>query len=195
MALKKSYYYTYLVRFGKVFLWLLATGVIVLVAWIGSGNNADNGGRMVFTSIPKSEQLQNIMKKPVYQGIDDHNRPYTVTADSGVQQDKDTVILDKIHAETIGDANAHMSLDAAAGVLKNNEKLMELTGGVTVFYEGGYEFHTDHAHVDIGEGSAVGDSPIDGKGPTGTIKSKRFDISERGNIIRFYGDVETILYQ
>ncbi len=192
MSIKR---YTHFVRFGKSFLWLLVFAVIGLVVWIGSNNTADNGGRMVFTSVPKSEDLENIMVKPRYLGVDVHNRPYTVTADSGLQKDKDIVELQKITAEMTGDNNAWMALNSGSGVLNITTKQLELMGGVEVFYEGGYEFRTDHAHVDINKGSAQGDSPVEGQGPTGTITAKSFSILEKGNIIRFNGLVRMLLYQ
>jgi len=187
--------YTLLVRFSKVFLWLLAAGTVSVVLWIGSGNNTDNGGRMVFTSIPQSEALQSIMKKPYYQGVDVHNRPYTVSAESGLQQDKDTVVLTKINADMTGDNNAWMALTAGSGVLKMTSKQLDLADGVEVFYEDGYQFRTTRAHVDIAGGAASGNDPVEGQGPTGTLKAKSFSILERGNIIRFKGAVKMVLYQ
>jgi len=187
--------YTIFVRFGKVFLWLLAAGIVAAVVWVGAGNNSENGGRMVFTNIPQSAPLENIMKKPYYQGVDVHNRPYNISADSGLQKDKNTVELENIVAEMTGDNNAWVALNSGHGVLSMDTKLLELSKGVEVFYEGGYQFRTDHAHVDINKGTANGDSPIEGQGAVGTIKAKSFSISERGNIINFNGSVTMLLYQ
>jgi lipopolysaccharide export system protein LptC len=187
--------YTLWVRFSKIFLWLLAAGIITIVVWIGSGNNADNGGRMVFTNVPKSEPLQSVMKKPFYQGVDAHNRPYNVSADSGTQQDKDTILLNTINAEMTGDNNAWIALNAGSGVLKMTNKQLELKGGVEIFYDGGYQFRTEFAHVDIANGSASGDAPVEGQGPAGTLQAKSFAILERGNVIRFNGSIKMVLYK
>ncbi len=192
MSIKR---YTRFVLFGKNFLWILVLGIIALLVWIAAYNNPDNGGRMVFTNVPKSENLQNIMERPRYQGIDAHNRPYTVSADSGLQKDKDTVELKKINAEMTGDNNAWMALISGSGMLNITSKQLELLDGVEVFYEGGYQFRTASAHVDTSKGSAIGDKPVEGHGPTGTITAKSFSILERGNIIRFKGEVKMVLYQ
>lgn len=187
--------YTRYVLLGKNFLWILSAGIITLVIWIASNNNADNGGRMVFTNVPKSAELDSIMQKPRYQGVDVHNRPYTVEADSALQQDKDTVVLDNVSADMINDNNSWVALKSGSGILNTATKQMELLKGVEVFYEGGYQFRTDHAHVDIAKGTVTGDSNIEGNGVAGTIQSKRFSIEERGNIINFNDSVRMLLYQ
>ncbi len=150
---------------------------------------------MVFTNIPKTEEIQNIMQKPRYQGVDVHNRPYTVEAVSGLQKDKDTVTLNKINAEMTGDNGAWIALNANYGEMNMTNKQIELSGGVEVFYEGGYQFRTDHAHVDISKGFVSGDSHIEGQGAAGNIKANSFSIQERGNIINFNGSVRMLLYQ
>lgn len=173
----------------------MAAGIIILVVWIASNNNADNGGRMVFTNVPKSEELSNLMQKPRYQGVDVHNRPYTINADNALQKDKDTVVLENVSADMTGDNNAWIALKSGSGVLNTTTKEMELLQGVEVFYEGGYQFRTDHAHVDITKGSVTGDSHIEGQGGAGTIEAKSFTITERGNIINFNGSVRMLLYE
>jgi len=187
--------YTRFVWFGKNFLWMLVAGMIALVVWIGSGNSGDGTARLVFTNIPKSESLQNVMMKPHYQGVDAHNKPFTVTAEHGVQQDKDTMLLDTLRADMIGANGEWMAMNAGAGELNNTAKTLKLTKSVELFYEGGYQFRTDHADVDIGKGTASGDSPVQGQGPAGTLEAKNFSIVDRGDVIHFNGAVKVILYQ
>lgn len=186
--------YTRFVFLGKNFLWILSAGIIGMVVWIASNNTADNGGRMVFTNVPKSEELQSIMQKPRYHGVDVHNRPFTVEADSALQQDKDTVLLENVSADMTSDNNAWVALKAGSGVLNTTTRQMELLNGVEVFYEGGYQFRTDRAHIDIAKGTVTGDRSIEGNGVAGTIQSKRFSVAERGNIINFNDSVRMLLY-
>ena len=87
--------HTRIVALSKHFLVLLVAAVIALVVWIGSDNSGENKARMVFSNIAKSANLQNIMMKPHYQGVDARNRPFTVIADTATQVDKDNV---EIHA-------------------------------------------------------------------------------------------------
>ncbi len=185
--------YTRFVALIKRFLWVLVAGIVGLVVWIASGIG-DKGARMVFSHIPKSENLENIMSKPHYQGIDLNNNPYTVIAEKAVQQDKDTVLLSTISADMARPGDKWVALTARSGTLNTETKQMTLTGGVNLFYEGGYEFESDHAQVDINKGAAYGDSPVNGRGPLGTLKADSFEIRDRGDSIRFNGSVRMKLY-
>lgn len=187
--------YTYFVLLGKKILSLLAIGIVFFIIWIASNNNANNGGRLVFSNTQKSEDSESIMKKPRYQGVDVHNRPYTISAESGFQKDKDTVALETLTADMTGDNNAWMAVNAGYGILNMTTRHMELSKGVELFYEGGYQFRTDHAQVDINKGNVYGDSYIEGQGGAGTIKANSFSVLERGNIIKFNGSVRMLLYQ
>lgn len=190
--------YTRFVRFGKRFLWVLVAGVVGIVIWIASDNTGENGARLVFSNIVKSENLANVMLKPHYQGLDSHNKPYTVIAETATQIDKDNIKLNVLNADmlrgTVG-KDTWMALTAKTGILNTKTKEMQLSGGVSLFYEGGYEFRSDHAHVDIQKGTAYGDAPVEGQGPTGTITADSFSASGHGSDIRFNGSVRMKLYR
>jgi lipopolysaccharide export system protein LptC len=187
--------YTRFVIFGKNFLWVLIALMIGAVIWTASEPTGGDSARIVFSNIPKSEELQNEMLKPHYQGLDANNNPYTVVADKAVQKDKETILLYGIRADMMQENDAWLALNAGQGELNPQSKQMYLFGGVNMFYEGGYEFESDHAQVDIAKGSAYGDAPVSGQGPMGTLKAKRFSVEDRGRIIRFNGSVIVKLYR
>lgn len=189
--------YTRFVSLARRFLWVLIAGLIALVFWISSNNGNDDNTRIVFSGGAKSEALQNEMLKPHFQGMDDKDQPYTVIADKATQLDKDTVQLENIRADMLHSKQSKeswMALNAGSGELHMEKRHMTLTGGVNLFYDGGYEFRSDHAQVDIAQGSAYGDSPIEGQGPMGTLKADRFEVEQRGKVLRFNGSVRMKIY-
>ncbi len=188
-------HYTRFVSLSKRFLWVLVAGVITLIVWVGSGANSENGARVVFSNISKSGILQNIMANPHYQGVDARNRPYTVIADKAVQLDKDNISLTGIRADIALEKGVWIAMNAGSGQMNMVTKKLELTGGVDVFYDNGYEFRTDHVHVDITEGNAYGDAEVEGQGPIGTLKAKGFSVTGHGKSIRFNDSVRIRLYR
>ncbi|MEJ0072220.1 MAG: LPS export ABC transporter periplasmic protein LptC [Pseudomonadota bacterium] len=90
---------------------------------------------------------------------------------------------------------AWVAVTAETGVYHNDAKLLDLAGDVSVFHDGGTEFHTTTAHVDLGAGSAAGDDPVDGQGPSATIKSAGFRLYDRGARIIFTGKAHLMLYR
>lgn len=196
MATASHKRYTRFVSLSKSILWIFVAGLITLLIWVASDNNADNGARVVFSNIAKSATvLQNIMANPHYQGVDNKNRPYTVVADKATQLDKDNIALTNIRADIALEHGVWVALNAGAGTLNLATKKLVLTEGVDVFYDEGYEFRTDHVDVDIGPGSAYGDAEVEGQGPMGTLKAKGFSLTDHGKIIHFNESVRMKLYR
>lgn len=187
--------YTRLVALSKALLWGAVAVMIALLFWIASDNTGDNGNRLVFSSVRQNEDLQTVMIKPHFQGVDAQNRPYTVIAEEATQIDAQTVSMKAIRADMATDNGTWLALNALSGVMQMQKKQIELTGGVDMFYEGGYEFRTDHAHIDVAQGSVTGDAPIEGQGPPGTLKADSFSVLDRGRVIRFNGSVRMKLYR
>jgi len=64
---------------------------------------------------------------------------------------------------------------------------LDLFGRVELFQDKGNTFRTDSAHVDIANGTAEGNDPIEGNGPFGDIRAEGFRIEERGDVVHFFG--------
>ncbi|NBO20150.1 MAG: hypothetical protein EBV03_13205 [Proteobacteria bacterium] len=139
--------------------------------------------------------MQNIMKNPQYHGVDGRNRPYTVTATQARQIDKETVELENISADIALDGESWVALNAGRGTLNLTTKQLQLNEGVDVFYAGGYEFRTADVHIDIEQGSAYGEQPVEGQGPLGTLKAKGFALLDHGKTIFFNDSVTMKLYR
>jgi lipopolysaccharide export system protein LptC len=186
--------YTRFVELFKYSLWGLAAVIVVAVVWVAEDKSGE-GGRIVLSNVPKSGNLQNIMLKPHYQGIDSHDRPFTVIADQATQLDADNVSMNNVRADMTAANGAWVALVSGTGVLNLQTKQLELHDKVDMFYDGGYDFRSDHAHVDIQKGTAYGDSAIEGQGPPGTLKADSFAIDDHGAVIHFNGSVRMKLYR
>lgn len=187
--------YTRFVVFGKHFLWVMLAFLVVMVGWIANYNSEDRGKRMVFTSAPVTgEDVQNIMENPRYQGLDAHNQPYNILADRATQVDENNLTLDNVRAEMTQRDGTWIALNSKQGALDITHKKMQLSGGVELFSDSGYTMRTESAFVDIGQGSAYGDSRVEGQGPVGTIVSNSFESEGNGRVIRFKGKVKVRIY-
>ncbi len=187
--------YTRFVIFGKHFLWVMLAFLVAMVSWIASYNSEEGNKRVVFTSPPQAaDNVQNIMENPRYQGLDAHNQPYNILADRATQIDENHLRLDNVRAEITQQNGTWIALNAKNGDIDITSKHLALTGGVEAFSDSGYTMRTDHAQVDIGQGSAYGDSHVEGQGPAGTIQSESFEAKDRGQMIRFKGKVKVRIY-
>lgn len=187
--------YTRRVSLLRSSLWALVAVIIGVLVWIASDNTGDGGMRVVFSHIPKSENLQSVMLKPHYQGVDANNQPFTVIAEKATQLDKENVALQKVRGDMTMGSGAWVAVNAGTGQININTKQLDLRDRVNMFYEGGYEFRSDYAHIDIQKGRAYGNQPVEGQGPPGTLTADSFEVSKRGEVIRFRGSVKMTLYR
>lgn len=192
---KHMAYTTRVVVFGRGFLWLMIVAIISLLIYTAADNNSTDGARLVFSKIKEMGDIQNIMKNPYYQGLDKDNLPYSILATQAIQKDENTVLLDNIKADMNDKHGKWLALHAGAGELKTSDKILMLTKNVDMFYDGGYEFRSERAFIDINKGTAHGDLPITGQGPIGTLQANRFSVLNRGDVIVFEGAVKVVIYR
>jgi len=135
------------------------------------------------------------MFDPRYSGIDRHDRPYTITADSARQRPgPDNLIeLDSPKADLTTQSGTWLALGADSGVYQPGTQLLDLFGNVELFQDRGNEFHTDTAHIDMAQGTAEGNDSVEGHGGFGTVKADGFRVSDRGDVVVFTGKVYLVL--
>lgn len=124
-----------------------------------------------------------------YSGIDRQNRPFVVTADVARQNPNadDLVSLEGPKGDMTTANGSWFELSGYTGIYQPQQQLLDLFGNVELFQDKGNEFRTDSAHIDMANGTAQGDEPIEGQGPFGHITGQGFRILNRGDTIIFTG--------
>ena len=124
-----------------------------------------------------------------YTGTDRRDNPFTITAKALEQQSKndETIELHGPTADIFLNAGSWVAVMAPIGSYNQKARLLKLSGGVDLFHDDGYEFHTAVAMVDLVDGIASSDRPVHGQGPFGQLQSSGFQILDGGERIRFQG--------
>jgi lipopolysaccharide export system protein LptC len=130
-----------------------------------------------------------------YDGVDAHRRPYTVTADMATQskQDEDLIDLELPKADMTMEGGAWLALNARAGQYRRAGEALDLSGGVSLFHDRGFELRSESAHIDLDAGTAEGAQPVEGQGIFGTVDAEGFRVLDRGQTILFTGKSRLIL--
>lgn len=170
--------------------------VTLILAWPhigGEGKRVQLTGSRI--TVEDTESLRMINAR--YVGIDDQHRPYVITSVLASQASAHAPATDlqEPKADMTGTSGSWTAVTSHTGIYQKEAKLLDLAGEVSVYQDGGTEFHTDRASVDLGAGSAAGDDPVDGQGPTSVIKSVGFRIYDRGARVVFTGKARLVLYQ
>ena len=151
-------------------------------------------GRLSFRRGPAlvPEALQVVA--PRYQGIDELNRPYTITASTARQVGQaEVLLLDAPRADILLNDGAWIFVEAREGRFDKPSQHLDLTQEVRIFHDGGTLFVTESAAVQLDAGTARGDRPTQAQGPFGTIESEGFEMSDRGAVMVFTGRARAVL--
>jgi len=181
----------------KIALPAVALLLILMVGVWPQLNRDDDRFQVGLAEISPEDARDLRMIRPRYQGIDARGQPFVITADSAIKKDPDDdlVELQSPQADVTLEDGTWIALKAELGAFREGLQLIELSGGVNVFHDDGYEFRTEHARVHIEKGYAEGYAPVVGHGPFGEIHSQGFQILDKGQRVVFLGKTNLVLRQ
>lgn len=185
--------YTRFVLFSKISLAAMSLLMIVAIIILPVLNSDKEGLRIAFSTVQDKQERFPVMSKPSFQGVDEKNQPYLVTADSAIQQDEKTIILTNIQADIMTQEQTWLSLKAVSGVINTQAKQMTLKSNVELVHQDGYEFKTQSIDVDMNQHIAKGNQPIEGKGPMGSIRANGFEWRHNDRVMKFIGGVKMVV--
>ncbi len=126
-----------------------------------------------------------VMQNPRFQGVDNKDQPYLVTADRAIQHSATHVTLEKVKAElSLKDQN-WLTLTSTRGEFRDDKKILYLLDGVVLQHQQGYIVVTDRAAVDTVKSTAYGDKSVQMQGPMGNLLATGFEIRDNGNYMKF----------
>ncbi len=182
------------VRAAKRLLPGLALVLLALIVLWPEFERTEDRSRIAFRrSIqPRPEAVR--VTAPRYQGIDELNRPYTVTADTAQQAGSEEVMdLEAPRADILMTDGSWIYLQSAEGRYNRPADHLDLSGAVTIFHDNGTMLRTEAAAVELADGSAAGDTAVAAQGPFGTLTSEGFRLRERGAVVVFTGQAHAVL--
>jgi lipopolysaccharide export system protein LptC len=131
------------------------------------------------------------MMKPRLTGTEENGNPFVITADHAVQDARNPhrARLVNIEADITLSGNQWINASAANGAFDMDAGSINLTGGISIFSDSGYEMHTSRGHLDLNRGHFVGPETVSGQGPMGTFRADHFDIDHRTQMVNLIGNV------
>ena len=152
------------------------------------------GGRDSRVSLPDIVDVAKVdagmtVNNVKYDGVDDKNRPFSITAASASQPqgNNDVINLTQPQADITMADGAWVALTAKNGVYRRKEDMLDLSGDVTIFQDNGMSFKTDAATIDLKAHTAKGDQPVEGQRSDGEIASEGFEVLDDGKTVIFTG--------
>lgn len=186
-----------MVRLAKLALPAIALALLCLLLFWPELDGKE--GRLSFrrgqSLVPEALQVTS----PLYQGLDELNRPYTVTAmlarqqPGPVQAGAEVIDLDAPRADITLTDGAWLFIESRDGTYHRGRNWLDLRGDVTIYHDNGTRFRSEVAGVDLTAGQASSDRATQAQGPFGTIESEGFELTERGAVMVFTGRAHAVL--
>jgi lipopolysaccharide export system protein LptC len=183
-------------RYTKFVAWMrrgLSLGAFAIIASVAAFFFVQRQPRQLAMSYEKMGHVENdlAMLKPRLTGSDDKGNPFVITADAAIQDAKNSkrAELRNIEADVAVDKGSWVNARAKQGSVDMAEGRLELSGGIDLFSDGGYELHTETASVNLGQSIIHGHSPVIGHGPLGSLSADEFHADRESGQLLLTGHV------
>ena len=131
------------------------------------------------------------MIKPRLSGTDHNGNPFVITADAAVQ-DRSNIrraTLQNVQADLTLDKGRWLNATAVKGFIDMDKNWLELSGGIAVFSDDGYELRSARVNVDLKKGLFHGPTVVTGHGPAGTLRADTFEVDRTTSRLVLQGHV------
>ena len=186
--------YTKLIRSLKIILPLLA---LCIVAVLFTSNMFDSKTitpeaiQEDVTPVAGTNQLVN----PRFDSVDEKNQPYTITAESALQNLKsERKDLTKPLADIVLNSGQWVAMQSDKGVFNQKTQKLRLDENVRLYHDAGYQFSLQAVDIDLKANTAVSDTQVNGHGPMGTLDAKGLQANGETEQLVFIGPAKLVLY-
>ena len=182
-----------LVRWAK---WALPAAALLLLGSLAVWPAVDRLINMQRGALREMENLRvssGNMLGAVYRGLDEHDRPFMITADQAQQIGPDRINLTRPAADTQTQGGDWMMVSAAQGVYLQREQVLDLTQDVSLYREDGVIMTGVTADMDLRQGIIASDQWVHAEGPFGMLDAQGFLLSQHEGVAQFRGPGRLIL--
>ena len=138
---------------------------------------------------PGAAGLSVTVHGPRFDGYDDNDRPYTLTALTAQRRRENVGLVDLVNPQ-LKDA-ASTTVQAREGVWNAELEVLDLSGDVVMTDAGGYTFTSQKTRMYVRENRVEGQDPLTGFGPVGEVKADGYEVLDGGDRILLKGNVWT----
>lgn len=173
---------------------VLSLGAFLIIAAVLAFFFIQRQPRQLSMSYEQLGRIENdlAMVKPKLTGTDEKGNPFVITADMAVQDAKNAkkASLRNLEADLAVQKNSWVNARAKAGMVDMAAGQLELSGGIDLFTDTGYELHSRSASMNLKQNEVHGHEPVTGRGPEGTFRADKFHADRATNLLTLTGNVQ-----
>lgn len=175
--------------------WILPAAALALLCTIAAWPEVEQieAGARTAASHLSADVTAARLTDAQYHSVDDHGRPYTLTAALAQQDGPERVNLTAPKGDITLQNGAWMMVKAKQGVFMQRSNLLDLSHDVTLYRDDGTTLVTPSASLDLTRGAAAGAEPVHAEGPFGTLDAQGFTATDKGTSIEFAGPARLVV--
>jgi len=169
---------------------LTVIALVTLVLWPVI-NSKEGSFTLAIDRLEERDENAKLIK-PRYVGIDKHNHPVNISAETAFRKNNDDkdYYLKNLFADLKMSDGTGIEIHATSGMFDADLQEITLDGTVKIATENNLNLMTDHAVFLINEKISTGNNGITGSTAFGTIRADMFHVNVDQEIIRLKGNVE-----
>lgn len=177
------------VKFWKFAFPVIGVAVIMVIAGALVINSVETGGLTIGNVEVSDGNL--VMEAPELNGFDKNNRPYSLNAETAVQDvtNPGKVELTAITAQLPMDDKITATIEAGNGIYDADAKTLVLRETINLVTSSGMRAQLQDADVDIENSTMFTNNPISATSPEADISSQTMRVEDGGNRMIFEGRV------
>jgi lipopolysaccharide export system protein LptC len=179
------------VGFAKRLLPVVALVLLSLVALWPEINHDQT--RRLAVGLRGVEAQSGQLTEPRYHGVDDHDRPYALTATTARQVSPDRIDLTNPKGDITLENGNWLMIQSRQGVFMTRDNQLDLSGDVVLYRDDGLTMTTSAATVDLKVGAASSAELVHAEGPFGSLDAQGFSVTDRGTVMHFAGPGRLVL--
>lgn len=176
--------------------WLLPVAALLLLSSVALWPEivrVRDQGRIAFRRAFSVEPDSGRMKQARYRGVDERGRPFTITAESALQNGPVRIDLSDPKGDLVTESGSWVMVEARDGVYIQRAGQLDLSHDVTLYRDDGTTMHTQSAAVDVRQGAAASSEMTHAEGPFGVLDAQGFTLVDKGAAIQFHGPAKLTL--
>jgi lipopolysaccharide export system protein LptC len=182
-----------MVRVAKYVLPLIAVALLASIAlWPELSRNLASG-RVTWRRLAAVDPDAGQMLHPRYRGMDERQRPYTVSADSANRAGPERLNLVAPAGDVTLQNGTWLMLRASTGVFMQHSNELDLARAVTLYRQDGTIMRSATATMNLKLGAATSNDYTHAEGPFGTLDAEGFTLVDKGSVIQFHGPAKLVL--
>lgn len=182
-----------LLRWAK---WLLPSTALLLLASIAIWPEIDrliNAHNAILHDMAKVKVESGKLIGATYRGVDEHERPFMITADTAHQVTPERINLVGPTADVLSQGDNWMMVRARKGVYMQHDDMLDLSGEVVLYRDDGLMMRSPVADITLKNGIIASNSWVRAEGPFGVLDAKGYLMYQHDGVAQFHGPGRLII--